>query len=342
MVEQTAAQITITSADMPVSGDSLRYTIVSPLGTTIDLADTGTARSWTFDFTPTAQAVDNYRSALSVSPFYALISLSAYGYKVADSIPGLSGVLPVSITEIYNFFEKTSGKYSAVAFAAKIAGLPTPANYTADDIWYRFPLNYGDNDSNNYAVTFSLASVGSMKQQGYRKSRVDAWGTITTPYYTTPVNCIRVRSEIHEIDTVTFGSTKFGIPRNTVEYKWLVNGDHYPALWVTTNVIGGTEAVSNIRYRDSYFQFPLDVQHEHTASAGRIMAQSNPVLNNELVLLNIPTDWHSYSVSIYDVQSRNVATVRDQSKVDVSHLPHGTYIACIQSGYQFEFVRFVN
>ena len=335
------AQITITSADMPVSGDTLRYSVVSPVGSTINLGDSGASFTWDYSaLTPVSQAVDTYKTALTVSLTYLLISFNAYGYKVADSLPGLGSVLPVSVHNVYTFFEKIgTTSYDAVAFAAQIAGLPTPFNYTKNDTWYFFPLNYLNNDSSNYSLTIGLASLGSLKETGYRKTRVDGWGTIATPYHTTPVNCIRVRSEIHEIDSIGFGTTMFGLPRNTVEYKWLVNGGHYPALWVTTTLLGTTETITSIRYRDIARDIPTAVP-VLAANLAEVKVWPNPATDG-VFNLSVPFSWNKYLVEVYDVQSRRVFTAESQNVLNLTTLPQGEYLARITSGAEVSYLKLV-
>lgn len=332
-------QITIMPADMPVSGDTLRYSIVSPVGTTINPGDSGANFNWNYTFTPTNQGVDTYQTALSVSPLYLLIGPGAYGYRVANSLPGpVGGVLPVSISQVYTFFEKKAGppsRFQAQAFAAVISGIPTPINYTTPDVWYFFPLAYGNTDSGNFELNIALPGLGGIKQKGVRHTHVDGWGTITTPYYTTAVNCIRVRSEIHEIDSVTTPLGTIGLPRNTVEYKWLTNDDHYPALWVTANVMGGTETVNSIRYRDSYRDTSAVVIDNGVKivsnQASSINAFPNPVAN-DVVTLGVPATWNNFTAEVFDMQSKQVAVFQNEKMISVKSLPAGNYLVRVISG----------
>ena len=325
------AQITITASDMPVSGDTLRYSNANIVGNTINLADSGAGFNWNYsDLVPVSQNVDTYKTALSVNLAYALISFTAYGYKVSDSFPGASSFLPVSINQLYTFFEKKTSpsRFSAVAFAAKIGGLPTPFNYTIDDDWYYFPLTYHSADSSRFSLTIGLSGTASLKQTGYRKTTVDGWGTITTPYYTSPVNCIRVRSFIREIDSVSFSGFPFTIPRTTVEYKWLVNGGHYPALWVTANKTDtvdntGAEVITSIRYRDIARQLNVGVPKEPLR--GTVKVFPNPAVYGR-VTLDVPADWNTYSITIYDQTSKAVMTT-NKAEIDMSNLPAGMYVA---------------
>ncbi len=333
------AQITITAADMPVAGDILTYSIVAP-GKTIALTDTGAAVAWNFsDLTPASQGVDTYRTALDVNFAYALVGLTAYGYRVANASP-IPITLPgaPSIENVYTFFEKKSSpsRYQAKAFAATIAGIPTPINYAQPDVWYFFPLDYLNKDSANFKLNITLPGFGGIKQQGTRLTRVDGWGTITTPYFTTPVNCIRVRSLIREIDSVQFGSfPSIGVPRNSVEYKWLVNGEHYPALWVTTAMGPGGETINSIRYRDNLVPVDTTVKESVVTQVKpnivTLKAYPNPVVNGT-VNIDLPATWHDYTIEIYDVQSRLIATFSNSKQLDVRSLPQGQYLARVVSG----------
>jgi Secretion system C-terminal sorting domain len=351
IAQSSFAQITITAGDMPVSGDTLRYSIASPVGAMINPGDTGANFAWNYALTPTAQAVDTYQSAMSVNLTYVLtIGLTAYGYRVANALPGPVGMLlPVPITDVYTFFEKKSGpsRFEAKAFAANIAGLPTPINYTSPDVWYFFPLDYMNVDSSQFELNIVIPTLGGIKQKGVRHTRVDGWGTITTPYYTTPANCIRVRSVIHEIDSISLPLGTFGVPRNTVEYKWLVNGEHYPALWVTSNIVGGVETINSIRYRDVYRDttsvIPPDTTnavHTVTNAITAIKAYPNPAINGH-VTLELPTYWKTFSLEVFDIQSKAMAVYQNEREIDIASLPSGVYIVRIISGNNVGYAQIV-
>src|SRR3569833_690383 len=101
------AQISITSADMPVAGDTLYYSIASPTATTIGLTNSGAGMSWAYSLAPIGHGADTYQTALAINPAYLLIGLTAYGNKVADSFPVPIPVPGVpAIRDIYTFFEK--------------------------------------------------------------------------------------------------------------------------------------------------------------------------------------------------------------------------------------------
>jgi hypothetical protein len=339
------AQITITSSDMPVSGDSLRYSFANVATSTVDITSTGANLTWDFsDLEPFVQGVDQYKTAGQVDITYLLtISPTAYGYKVADSIPTGGLPLPINVSEVYTFFNKKSNpsRFVAEAFAANVAGLPTPANYSNEDEWYFFPLDFGDSDSSSFKLSVDApGGFGSLKQAGYRLTTADGWGTIETPYYTAATPCLRVRSEIHEVDSVTFGTTSFALPRTTVEYKWLANGEHYPALWVTATLAGSTETPTNITYRDKYRHGLLGIGQPQEQRV--IMLKAWPVpANGNLVTIDIPSGWKDYLVEVYDIQGRLAMSVSDKALLDISPLAPGEYAARVSSQAGTGFVRIV-
>lgn len=340
-----SAQITITAADMPVGGDTLRYSFSSPADSAISPADSGANITWNYALSPIRQSVDSYLTAFQVNPLYFLtVGSTAVGYKVADSLP-LGGFLPISIQQVYTFFEKKttpSSRFIANAFAANISGIPTPILYTEPDVWYFFPLTYHSYDSSKFILNITVPTLGGIKETGYRKTRVDGWGTITTPYYTTPVNCIRVRSEIHQVDSIPLGPIKIGFPVNTVEYKWLVSGDHYPALWVTSNLLaGGGETITSVKYRDVWRDTTTVTRvTEGPVQLLAVDAYPNPSPDGKVTLV-LPASWGVFSVSVYDLASVEITHIENRRNLDLSALPSGTYMCRVTSGNATGYVKII-
>lgn len=339
------AQITITAADMPVGpvggasfGDTLRYSSANPVGSGIDLTDTGANKVWDFSsLVAIAQTVDTYKTATQINISYAVtISPTAYGIKIADSLPGA----PIPVKDIYNFYNKKTSpsRFVTEGFAAKISGLPIPINYSSEDVIYYFPLTYPHGtDVSNFRLSYNLSGLGYFSQTGTRTTRVDAWGTITTPY-ASAVSVIRVRSEIAEIDTVKFGTTTQGIPRNTVEYKWLANGEHYPLLSITTTRIGGTETPTSITYRDNK-RMGVGVVNT-TAKIQSLELYPNPA-NGDFVNLKVPAAWTSFTVKVYDATGKLVLSTNNKQSISTANLASGKYLVLAESGASIAFAQFV-
>lgn len=341
------AQISITATDMPVSGDTLRYSMASPVGSTINLTTTGANTTWDFTaLTPLSQSVDAYKTALQVNPLYAAtISVSAYGYKVADSL-GNSGIslpisLPISITDIYTFFNKKNSpsRFIAEAFAANVSGLPTAANYSDEDEWYFFPLNYNNHDSSTFKLSYSMAGLGSFSQQGKRITDVDGWGTIKTPQFPTGVSCLRVRSVVTEIDSISFSGTAFGMPRKTVDYKWLANGEHYPILWVSANVTGNTETITSIRYRDQYRPITTNIATAPQALS-ILTAYPNPAQGDNMNIA-LPSDWTNYTIEVFDINGKLLLQQQNRDHFTIQGWSHGNYLVRVSGEKGLGFAQFI-
>lgn len=342
MAPSLMAQISITAADMPVAGDTLRYSMANSVGSTISLTNTGANINWDFTtLAPIAQAVDAYKTALQVNPVYALtIATSAYGYKVADSMGGGGISLPIAVNDIYTFFSKKNNpsRFVAEAFAANISGIPTAATYSDEDEWYYFPLQYNNIDTSTFKLSYSMASIGSFMQQGSRITHVDGWGTIKTPYFPTGVACLRVRSAVNEIDSISFSGTSFGLPRQSVDYKWLVNGEHYPALWITTTVTGSTETITTIRYRD---QYRTTTSFNEVASAPIAVSVFPNPAQGGLQTVVIPEQWNQYTLEVFDLQGKQVLQQTNLNTFSTDSWSQGQYLIRLSSAQAMGYTTFV-
>lgn len=326
------AQITITAADMPVNGDTLRWSSANPATANINTANTGANTTWDFSLlSPIVQGVDQYKLAAQVNIAYAItIAPTAYGYKIGDNLPGLPAQLPITASNLYTFFNKKSNpsRYVAEGFAAEINSIPVPAAYSDEDEVYIFPLTFGNAQTNNtFKVKANIPSLGSFSQQGTRRTDVDGWGTIKTPYATTPVAVIRVRSEITEIDSIQFAGQTIGLPRETVEYTWLANGEHFPILQVTATKTGSTETVNNVRYRDT--KRSLAVKTIATNSALKVFPI--PATGGQLNI-SIPFGVTGFTTELFDASGKLVASGANNKTIDITNITSGQYMLRVISG----------
>lgn len=258
-VQSSEAQITIGNGDMAVAGDTFRVSLTNfaPVGT--DVALTGANYTWDYSgLQYTSQDVDTFLATSSTAALYALyfINTPFNPNRASVASRGLDlsaagGAVPVS--DVYNFYYASSSVFQQVGFGANISGLTTPIAYTNKDKIYNFPLNFGDADSCDSNYSLSVPGIGYVEGQQHRVNNVDGWGSLTTPFGT--FNTIRVVSELTGqdslyLDTLGFG---FSFPRNkTREYKWLATNSGIPELQINTTVLGGSEIINSIRYRDIY------------------------------------------------------------------------------------------
>ncbi len=327
---QTEAQITITANDIPASGDTLRSS-AADITTTIDLATTGANSVWDFSFlSPTSQTIDTYKSALSVSPLLALSLNGAYGIRtdVSALTGGLS--LPVSITDFYQFYQKRTNpsKYVGRGYGATISGITAPFAYSDEDEVYFFPLTFGNSNNSTFALSTTIPGVGDLKIDGTRTTDVDGWGTIVTPFYTTPTQCIRVKSTIDEIDSIVFNGTPIGFPRTTIEYKWLVAGSHYPALIVTATSLLGSENITSIRFKDKYRQLASIPNLQSIAK--QLNAYPNP--STDKIKIEIPASWQNFEINVFDMKGIQVLSSKNNPEIDLYQLSSGKYLVRVISG----------
>lgn len=241
---RVAGQITITQADMPSSGDTLRYSN-GVFSATLPYVVSGANQIWDFStLTPSSQDVESYKSSLQTPYAFFFFGLNKYGRKIADTL----GFSTFQFTDVYNFYKKSNSAYEVEGIGLRYLGVPLPAYYTEKDKLYQFPLQYNDRDSSGFKFTINLPSLGSYSQVGYRINEAEGWGTVTTPFGT--FNCLKIKSSIFSADSLNISGFPIKFNRRIVEYKWLANGQKIPVLEITGNLIGGNFAATSVRYRD--------------------------------------------------------------------------------------------
>ena len=245
-ISSAYSQITITTADMPGSGDTIRY---SSTTTQRNWDTTGAGIRWDYSMlVPNGQGVDSFRSAVSINLLYVLsFGLSDFGLRASNAI----NLGAINLSNVYNFYKNTASKYTIEGFGADYQGIPLPAPYTVKDKVYQFPLQYGNKDTSTYDFKISIPSLGAIHGIGTRYNDVQGWGTIVTPFDS--FACIKLKATTNEFDTITItalGNISIPIPRNTTTYQWLANGVKIPVLEVVGRLTGTTFTATQIRYMD--------------------------------------------------------------------------------------------
>lgn len=241
-------QINITSADMPVAGDTLRYSVATPNATFLSsYQNTGANYVWNFSYLqPISQDLEEYN----------LSSQTAYSFNnsIARLFADTLGMGGLEFTDVYEFRQMDSSSVKMIGRGITYGGLgfpfPVSIPYIDTGLIYQFPLSYNDYDSNTFVAEYDNFILGVFYQaSGYRINHVDGYGQITTPYGT--FNCLRVITDIVETDTVHYDTINFKMDTHIREYKWLAKGEKYPILQVTGAVVSGVFAPSIVTYRDS-------------------------------------------------------------------------------------------
>jgi len=335
---QLNAQITITSTNMPVSGDTCRYSIAS-LTSVGDYTATGANYTWDFStLDSTGQGMRKFVPSSSTP--YAFYFFAKYGEKTADNIPipTIPG-FPLTIENIYSFYKKNgTSSFNSEGVGVTISGIPigstAQGSPPSDDELYFFPLNYTNRDSSTFnfsTPSFSAVPFG-YKKHGYRITEVDGYGTITTPYGTAP--CLRVVTTQYSIDSLIINAlpapiNRIGFPNYTRSYQWLTLTEKIPYLEVSGTMAFGAFVPTQAKYRDILRSFvgvkeetaPLALSVFPNPSIGQITiitSKSNGVVSAEI------TDMQGKIVLQKELPDNS--NIANQHQLNVNSLAKGMYI----------------
>ncbi len=303
----SSAQITITNADLPSSGDQIQFSQAA-ITTPVDLTLTGTSYLWDFSMLQhTSQDVDTFLSVLSTPLVYALV----FGFNSNQAMRGidLSAVPQVPISDVYGFYNKSSNNYKQTGYGASITGITTPISFNNDDIIYDLPITYGNMDSSDSDYSIIIPGLATAIGSQHRVNVVDGWGDITTPYGT--FNALRIVSTLTGEDSIYLDTLGFGFssPRQlTREYKWLATGQDIPILQINTTEVLGIETVTLIKYRDS-LRVPVALQEIRVEDL-QLSLSPNPSNGNEVYLNSVSTKSTELNCAIFSLDGRLVHSQR--------------------------------
>ena len=293
---QTSPVITV--ADMPVPTDTLRQSmaaVVLPAGAP-PLSRNGANQTWDYNgLVATAQNVARF-SSIPNQPLYTLTYGSAVSgpnratVAATQTLPLPPGVaLPFS--DPYQFFRASATEFRSVGYGATVGGTAIPvlfASTNEQDVVYRLPLSYASQpDSSRSFFSITVPGTGYLSQRRKRVNKVDAWGTLTTPFGTFAT--VRVVTRLEDHDSVSVGTTSQGLDLPlTREYKWLAPGQHVPLLTITTNQIGSQEVVTRVEYRDIYRRIVGPLATTSQLAEAALAVYPNPLAPDQALRLRLP------------------------------------------------------
>lgn len=286
------AQISVTNNNLPSSGDTFRFSNSNNL--TITTTQTGANQTWDYtSLTPNSQGVDEYKSFLRTPYFFYSQFFGAIGLKTADTIS--LGI--ITITNVHTFYRKSSAAYTAEGTGFTTSGIPLASDYSNSDRVYKLPMQYNQHDSDDFRVATTVPSLGTFIQQGKRINHVDGWGKISTPYKS-DVSCLRIKSDVLEIDSLKTQFISFGFPVNRREIKWLTNIEAQPMLEITGALLNNNFTPTLIKYRDSSRN--VSQSNGFTPSVSFTVDKKNGNKNNDtfrFINTTTPSFGNSYSWS---------------------------------------------
>ncbi len=335
-----AQPITLTSANFPTGGDTVRYTNAQ-LNSVGNYTQTGANYTWNYTaLVYASQGRRDFNLALQTPYAFFFFGSNEYGEKIADNI----AAGPLTITNYYNYYKKQTtpiNAFVADGIGMTFSSIPVPSYFSDKDELYTFPLTYGDYDSTTFK--FSTPTTTALpfvyKKTGYRVTKVDGWGTVTTPYGTAP--CIRLLTTQYSQDTIKYNAFAFGFPNNQRSYQWLTATEKIPYLEVTGALAGTNFTPNTVRYRDTY-QNPAGL-HESTDISAMEM-YPNP--GKDKLWLNF-TRKGEFLVEILGLDGKlikggNFDSANIGQSLDISDLSPSLYIIKVsekQKAYYYKFIK---
>ena len=97
--------------------------------------------------------------------------------------------------------------------------------------------------------------------------------------------------------------------------------------------------ISSVKYKDVYRpELNTTTAINTVAEKTDVTIAPNPAVNGKTIV-SVPASWKNFSVQIFDMQARLVATFVNTTGLDLSALPGGNYIARVVSGTNTAFVK---
>jgi hypothetical protein len=306
-------QIVIQNGDMPQPGDTVRKSVTLNLEG-IDFQSTGENYTWDFsELTVMLQQVDSFVSVSSTPLLYQAVFNNQFIFPnhkatVAKKLMEFTTIPDLEVTDTYQFYKNEDNEYREVGIGITLAGVPLPIAYEQIDTLYRFPLEYGDNDSAKASLSIDIPGLGYLGVDKSRVNYIDGWGTLFTPYGS--FQTLRVRTEISEYDSVYIDSTNTGFPLNReyTEYKWFGQGFGDPLLLITEE-----EFVVTATYIDSVRNSFTDVDDDLTLLDFDFKVYPNPA--SDYLSVNYELMEPSFvMISFYSLFGREIKRITASSQ----------------------------
>ncbi len=331
--------ISLTSANFPGNNDTLRYSN----GQLLSLANytqTGTNYIWNYNgLVPTSQGVRSYKASLLTPYALFFFGFTGFGEKIADTL----NLGPVTITNYYNFYKKQTtptNSYIIDGAGMTLTNVPVPSYYTDKDELYNFPMTYPKYDSTTFKFSTPSSSLIPIiySKSGYRVTKVDGWGSITTPYGT--ANCLRLVTTQYSKDTVKITSPfafSIGFLNYQRSYQWLTSASKIPYLEVNGNLLGSNFTPTQVRYRDNY-QVLTSLSDEKDISAMQLYP--NPVKDK---LYFNSTLKNTATIELFSITGQLILkeTVNELNFIDVTKLETGLFVVKVTEANKTSFFKFI-
>jgi hypothetical protein len=319
-----SAQITITKNHLPSGGDVLIQENATIIGN-FDEGDTGANHVWNFDesnLTLTGNIQQTECIDISSTPFtYQIFFNSPFDSEHnSDFAIGLASIggstqgLPVTLEDIYSYYQNNNSRYAIVGVGATVAGIPIPQQASPVDVVYDYPVAYGDLHTSVSEQVIQIPTLGYRKTNQTRVNEVDGWGTVN--YFGVPYNALRIKTTINASDSIYVDLLGFGFQFDrpeAIEYKFLVHEFNVPlvqvnyTVGVNSGVLVAAQAVGVIE-----------------SSVPQVAVFPNPTTDY------LTVQWENANnvpYAIFNMEGKRVmeGSLSDNSQIEVSSLANGLY-----------------
>jgi len=310
------AQITISSGDMPVVGQSY---IMAHDSTITSYGNAGTSQTWNF----ASWANNTYDTTSFVNPS-SVAGFSSFPTATLAVDRGVNGAdfmkASSSLVEILGTYVDFGFGLTAIVFAPSEKFLTFPSNYLT---------NF--NGTSVFTIKFAstqpgLDSIKMVNSINYT-SNIDAWGSITTPAFT---GLNSLRQNIKEINTQTtylkftgqawalstYGNNPTVDTSNT--YRWWSDTKNFPVAEISAdanNIVTDASYLTTLQY--------VGVT-EKTATNNDVNVFPNPA-SDKITITGVSSE--SYLL-IFDVNGKLVENSRlkkNNTSVNTSDYQNGIY-----------------
>lgn len=304
------AQPTYNSGQFAAVGDLFYITSANNL--LLDYETTGTNYNWNFSaLEGTSQSQLQFITPTSTGflwPFlFSLNNTNMAGTNNESETLNNPGQV-IQITNSYAYFKKSTTDFQQTGSAYKVnfngTNLPVTNQYTNPDIMYRFPMQYGNTDSDNSAYTINIPTLIYQENALERTNEVDGWGSVSTPYGNYS-NVLRMKTTLVSNDSIAlFG---VGTPRTTTttrELKWFDTTQKLPVLRVIQRNQTGIWVTTSVEY--------LDAQRDFQTTAFCTYQPQNPVPGDTVYFQNLSSNATTFSWDFGDPGSGTDNTSTDE------------------------------
>lgn len=307
---QMHGQATYNSSQFAAIGDVFYLTSANNL--TLDYESTGANHNWDFSsLIGTSQNQLQFKNPTSTGFLWLFIyNTNNTNIAATNNDPqtlNLPGQL-VEVTNSHNFYKKSTTDFRQTGSASNVnyngTQLPLTNQYSDADIIYRFPIQYGNTDTDNSSYTINIPTLLYQENTLERSNEVDGWGSLSTPYGNYS-NVLRMKTNLVSNDSIALLGT--GLPRTirtTREFKWFDTTQKIPVLKVTQSDATGNWVTTNVEY--------LDAQRDFQTIALFSYAPQNPAAGDTVYFQNLSTNATTFTWDFGDPGSGALNTSSDE------------------------------